>query len=92
METRHSPTPWRAVKVPGGWNVKDAGNNVPCVARIYHECDLSMILAAPAMYEACKAMYLACATDKVRRVLGSDYDHAFGLARGALAQVDGKQA
>jgi hypothetical protein len=51
-----------------------------------------MILAAPAMYEACKAMYLACATDKVRRVLGSDYDHAFGLARGALAQVDGKQA
>ena len=47
--------------------------------------------AAPDLYEACKAMYRACATDAVRRVLGKEYGEAFGLARAALAKADGKR-
>jgi hypothetical protein len=39
---------------------------------------------------ACKAMYLACGTDAVRRVLGADYEVAFGLARTALAKARGE--
>ena len=44
--------------------------------------------AAPKLLEACRAMFLACATDGVRRVLGPEYDAAFNLARAAIAEAD----
>lgn len=46
--------------------------------------------AAADLLVACKAMYLACATDAVRRLLGKEYDKAFGMARDAIAKAERK--
>jgi len=52
------------------------------------DANARLIAAAPALLAACKAMYLACARDDVRRLLKSEYDTAFGIARAAIAQAE----
>ena len=58
------------------------------VAAELYEVAKRQAKAAPALLAACKAMYLACARDDVRRLLKSEYDTAFGIARAAIAQAE----
>ena len=49
------------------------------------------LTAAPDLLEACHRMFLCCATDACRRVLGSDYDEVFGLAWNAMQKAKGNR-
>lgn len=101
---KHTPGPWTARKAPErnayAWDVEGAQGTVPTIARMALvdrvsevEANAHLIAAAPAMYEALKAM-LEHEGERVYSGIGTEHDSevleaAKQAARTALAQAEG---
>lgn len=89
----HSPGPWSIDKSPQtGWNIRDAGGNVPCVARVYREEDAHAIAALPDLLAALLSMVREFGQLGPKLNIREDFSkiNALECAKRTIARAEGR--
>jgi len=96
MNAKHTPGPWIADKVDGGYLIASNSQNLPHHAEAMEEGDANLIAAAPELLEALRQIvYKASHNFKMTSYEGPAYitreDISVKMAIAAIAKAEGRE-